>query len=61
MVVYVYIKGAYEEGWLFWLEKNKANMPSFGRKLEARNPKSEITVFEKTKPICRVGDMMLSQ
>jgi len=35
---------------------NKANLPAFGRKSEARSSKSEITetntiLFEKTKPI----------
>ena len=37
------------------IQKNKANMPAFGRKSEALSTKSETIwkdLFEKTKPIC---------
>jgi hypothetical protein len=42
--------------WWFWVAKNKANSPDFGRKFEVRSSKSETTKFiinqvEKTKPI----------
>ena len=42
MDVSIYMKGHYDDFGGFGRGKNKANMPAFGRKSEARIPKSEI-------------------
>jgi hypothetical protein len=56
MSVSVYVKRYYEEFCGFGQRKNKANQsqsPDFGRKSEARNPKSELRRVGKNSPICR--------